>query len=460
MTAASSPPSVTLEPSRPEGCHHPAKRAATADLHAPSVALPLQFILVGAMAMVAGVVWLVARPIVLSGYHYSPEVVAVTHLFVLGWLSSVVMGTTYQIVPVALETRLHSERLARSQFVLHVVGFAGMVVMFRAENIKQVGHFGSLLAAGVGLFVYNLARTLARIPRWNVVSAGIASSLVWLSVAVLAGLYLAAAKCWNFSPFDPIAQMHAHAHLGGLGFFGLMIVALSYRLVPMFTLGEVQSAPRAKWSLVLLNAGLLGTVVTILISSPWKLLFAVILAAGLMTFGVEVMAILRGRKRRRLDWGMKYFLTALALLVPVSGMGLALAWPGLRMSQVTLQLENLYGFSAFIGVFTFATLGMLYKIVPFLVWYASYSKAVGQSQVPSPAELSPPGLAAVGYWLFLAGLVVTGVGIGLSHEGFARAGGALLLASVTSFVFNTTMVLTHLVRPRLRPLVIILGPTK
>jgi hypothetical protein len=157
---------------------------------------------------------------------------------------------------------------------------------------------------------------------------------------------------------------------------------------------------------------------------------------------------------------MKYFLTALALLVPVSGMGLALAWPGLRMSQVTLQLENLYGFSAFIGVFTFATLGMLYKIVPFLVWYASYSKAVGQSQVPSPAELSPPGLAAVGYWLFLAGLVVTGVGIGLSHEGFARAGGALLLASVTSFVFNTTMVLTHLVRPRLRPLVIILGPTK
>ena len=42
--------------------------------------------------------------------------------------------------------------------------------------MKQVGHFGSVLAIGVGLFVYNLARTLARIPRWNVVAAGIAAN--------------------------------------------------------------------------------------------------------------------------------------------------------------------------------------------------------------------------------------------------------------------------------------------
>jgi len=77
------------------------------------------------------------------------------------------------------------------------------------------------------------------------VAAGIAASLFWLSLTILAGIYLAAAKCWNFSPFNPIAQMHAHAHLGGLGFFVMMIVAVSYKLVPMFALSEVQSARRA-----------------------------------------------------------------------------------------------------------------------------------------------------------------------------------------------------------------------
>ena len=35
--------------------------------------------------------------------------------------------------------------------------------------------------------------------------------------------------------------MHAHAHLGVVGVFILMIVTVSYKLVPMFTLGELQS---------------------------------------------------------------------------------------------------------------------------------------------------------------------------------------------------------------------------
>ena len=85
------------------------------------------------------------------------------------------------------------------------------------------------------------------------------ASLGWLSLTILAGLYLAAAKRWSFSPFAPIAQMHAHGHLGALGFFVMMIVAVSYKLVPMFALSEVRSARRAGWSLALLNAGLAVT---------------------------------------------------------------------------------------------------------------------------------------------------------------------------------------------------------
>jgi hypothetical protein len=425
-----------------------------ADLHAPSVGLPLRFILTGLAALVAGVAWLVTRPIVLSGYHYSPEVVAVTHLFVLGWISSVVMGAIYQLVPVALETRLHSQRLAQWHFVLHGIGFVGMVAMFYLWNMKQVGHFASALAVGVGLFVYNLARTLAGIPRWNVVAAGIAASLGWLTVTVLAGLYLAAAKCWNFSPFNPLAQMHAHAHLGGLGFFVMMIIAVSYKLVPMFTLSEVRSARRARWSLVLLNTGLAGLFVGILVSSRWKLLPALIVAAGLAVYGREITAILRSRKRRSLDWGLIYFLTAIALLVPVAALGVVLAWPGLPTTLGTAQLESVYGFLALIGVVTFAILGMLYKVVPFLVWYASYSKAIGRHKVPALADLYSPALQAVGYWLFLGGLFVASMATALSHETGARTGCALLFASVVLFVVNLFKVLAHLIRPRLEPLVL------
>jgi hypothetical protein len=432
----------------------PTKRAAVADVHAPSVALPLRFILTGLVALVAGSVWLVLRPQMLATYHYNQYVIAATHLFVLGWIASVIMGAMYQLVPVALETRLHSERLARWHFGLHVIGFIGMVAMFQVWNLKQVGHFASLLAIGVALFVYNLARTLTRVPRWNVVAAGIASSLGWLSVTILAGLYLAAAKCWYFSPFLPIAHMHAHAHLGGLGFFVMMLVAVSYKLMPMFALSEVQSARRAAWSLVLLNAGLAGVFLAILLASPWKILCGCVVLGGLTLYGWEMTAILRARKRRSLDWGLKYFLTAIALLVPVSALGIMLGSPRLPQTMLTAMLENVYGFLAFIGVVTFAILGMLYKVVPFLVWYASYSKAIGRSKVPSLGDLYSPALQAAGYWLFLASLLATSLATAFGHETGVRAGCVVLLASVVVFMLNIGQVLGHLVRPRIEPLVL------
>ena len=107
----------------------------------------------GLVALLVGVIWLVARPDLLATYHYNQYVIAATHLFVLGWICSIVMGAMYQLVPVALETKLYSERLAKWQFAFHLIGFVGMVWMFNVWNMKQVGHFGSVMAVGVGLFV-------------------------------------------------------------------------------------------------------------------------------------------------------------------------------------------------------------------------------------------------------------------------------------------------------------------
>lgn len=452
--AVSSPPSTAPEappapPARGECRHLPTRRAAEADRHAPSVTLPLAFIVTGLLALLAGSVWLPLRPIVLAGYHYGPEVIAITHLFVLGWLGSVVMGATYQLVPVALETRLHNPRLARWHYGLHVAGFIGMVAMFAVGNAKQVGHFGSLVAAGVGLFLYNLARTLFRIPRWNGVAAGLASALAWLGVTVLAGLFVASAKCWpRINPFPPLTSLHAHAHLGGLGFFLILMVAVSYRLVPMFTLGEVPNARRAGASLVLLNTGLAGLLVTLLLGSPWRLAFAAVLLAGFALHGLEMRAILRARQRRRLDWGLRQFLTALLLLGPLAALGVFLAWPGRPETELTGQLETVYGLLAFLGVLTLGVLGMLHKIIPFLVWYARYSKEVGRVGVPALSDLVAPAWQAASYGLLLAGLSLLSLASALGHPMCGRVGGLLWLAGVLAFVRHAGHVLRHLIRPR------------
>src|SRR5215831_2243927 len=162
---------------------------------APSTTLPLLFTLTGLLALFLGAAWLVAKPEILATYHYSPGAVAVTHLFVLGWLCSIVMGAMYQLVPVALETKLFSERLAQIQFAFHAAGFIGMVWAFQNWNLKLVGQFGVLLAAGVVLFVFNIAQTLRRVPKWNVIATSVASSLAWVLLAVTAGHFMVAGKC-------------------------------------------------------------------------------------------------------------------------------------------------------------------------------------------------------------------------------------------------------------------------
>ena len=445
--------------------------------NAPSVALPLTFVVTGLVALLTGVSWLLIRPALLAEYHYNQYVIATTHLFVLGWICSVVMGAMYQLVPVALETKLYSEKLARWQFAFHVVGFIGMVWMFRVWNMKQVGHFGCVFATGVALFVYNIARTLRRVPKWNVTATAVTAALGWFSLTVTAGLFIAIGKCSYetkeglataegvrslvgglrevagfMSHFDAISAMHAHAHLGGVGFFTMLIVGVSYKLIPMFMLSEIQSPRRAVWSVALLNVGLAGSFVTILLRSPWKLAFALVVMAALVVYGIELAAILRARKRRVMDWGIKYFLTAVGLYAPVSALAIVLAWPTLPLNPFTGQLENLYGFLGLIGVVSFAIMGMLYKIVPFLVWFGRYSRQIGRAQVPALADLYSAKLQAVGYWSYLAGLSVTGTAIMFSSEIFVRYGAALLALSVLTLAINVALMLSHYFRPSLQPL--------
>jgi len=419
----------------------------------------------------------VAQPSVLASYHYNQHAIAVTHLFVLGWICSIIMGAMYQLVPVALETKLYSERLAQWQFAFHVVGFAGMVWMFRVWDMKQLGHFASVFAVGVGLFVFNIASTLRRVPKWNLTAAAVTAALFWILATVVVGLSIAASKCTyestsglatapgvsqlvaslrsvagSMARFDQLSAMHAHAHLSGVGFFTLLIVGISYKLIPMFTLSEVQSRRRAAVSVLLLNVGLAGSFITILLRSPWKLAFALVILAALACYGLELRAILRARKRLALDWGIKSFLTAVALLLPLSFLSLVLAWPGLPLNSFTGQIENLYGFLGLIGVVTFAILGLLYKIIPFLVWFGVYRPHVGRAQVPALADMYSTRLQALGYWSFLAGLATTSVAILFANEAAVRLACGILALSLLLFAVNVVKILAHFARPQIFPL--------
>ena len=162
--------------------------------------------------------------------------------------------------------------------------------------------------------------------------------------------------------------------------------------------------------------------------------------------------MLRARKRPTLDWGLKTFLVAIWMLIPVSLIALTLSWPRLPLNQLFNQLENLYGFLGLLGVVTLAILGMLHKILPFLVWFGVYSPHVGRAQLPTTAQMVSEHLQVGGLSAYLAGLAIISVGILRESELWVRGGGVVLFASLVMFGLNAAKVLAHFFRPQFKTL--------
>ncbi|NUN92621.1 MAG: hypothetical protein HUU04_02440 [Verrucomicrobiae bacterium] len=418
-------------------------------MHAPATGVAMRFVLFGLACLTSAAVWLLVEPEILTAHHYRPHTVAWAHLVVLGFILSVIAGALYQIAPVAMETKLYSARLAEFHFVAHFLGVGFMVPFFTVWDLKQVGHGGSLVFLGMLIFVGNIARTLNRAPRPDVVGAFIASSMLWLFLTMGAGLTIATNKFWPFLPGSQLNWMYAHAHLGVGGVFINLTAGVSLRLAPMFTLSEIRSAARAWWAFALVNLGVAGLFWAIVSGSPpAQRAFGGVLVVGLGVYGAELRAIFAARKRRRLDWGLWQFFFAVATLAPVAIVGLAIVSPVAFRPETLERWQTGYALLALLGVIVPAILGMLQKILPFLIWQRVYAPFIGRRPVPSLGQLSSESIQGAVFWSYLVALVALLAAAISGSNGLARGAAAIWLAVVALFLVNAGQILGHWFRPR------------
>lgn len=423
--------------------------ASIASEVAPSVDLPIRYLI---FALAALAIFAIALPIfaadVLAQYHYTHRAVAFTHLLVLGWIATVILGATVQIVPVALGVAIHSEKLVRWTFILHVLGVVGMVTSFWLWNFHLLLWFGMLVTAGFSLYIYNISRTLRRVEQHDAVSIHIATSLVYLALTFLAGQYLMHDKVSAFSPFSVISAIHAHAHLAALGWIFMLIIGVSYRLIPMFALTSIQSQRRVWTSFVLLNAGTVGVFVGILTHSNWTSLAALAVVVALGIWAWEVIAMLKARMRPHLDGTLRQALIAIGHLPVLAALGLWLSGPS-ELTALKAQAQTSYGLIALLGFITLFIMAMLYKIIPFLVWYKVFPPLVGRQPVPKLYELYSLGLQRWALGFFLIGLwattLLTAAACDSIWPGWLSVSSGVMSVGILMFVVNMAMPLSRLI---------------
>ena len=393
-------------------------------LPAEHFAAALAFWLAGA----AGLVWV--APELAAGAFPLPRVVAVAHLFTLGWITTSIQGALYQFLPVALGVPIRSTRIAHACFALYVPGLAlfvgGLAAGSHPLRMAGAATFGTALL----LFVGNLAATLRRAPErtltwWAL--AGAATSL--LATAVL-GISLTGNLHWGYLGAERFLAVGVHLHVAVAGWVMMVMVGVAHRLLPMFLLSHGAPERPGQAALALLGAGVGGLLAFhhgLVPPVLWTI--AALLAGGLAAFLVQAALFFRHRRKPALDPGLRLAAVALAFL----GVALALAPVFLARGLAAPRIATAYGIALVLGGISLFVAGFYYKILPFLAWFHRFGPLVGKQAVPRVADLysARTGEAAMA----LLGLGTAGlVGAALAGAGWAARPAALVFAAGATIV--------------------------
>lgn len=373
-----------------------------------AIPVSICFFALGFLSFWATCATLFRTPEFLLGEPYQPEVLALTHLFVLGWISSLIFGAGYMILPVMASTRLWSLRMAAVHLALHAIGLPWMLAGFLWMDFTEAGHGGSLVFAGIILFVINLLLTASQRNRWNPPQITVVSALFWLTATAFLAILMLVNKYIPIFKFDAQWLIAMHSHMGLLGFLWLLLLGSTLKLFSMFLISK-HSPGFFSWAgCLIFNLGLLMMIPGELYAqgTQRKVMIAALLI-GSLCYLVDIARILLGSNRKA-DWSI--WTTVIGLLTGVGVMAWVAAGaptPWASEPFATRDLIRTYFILALFGPFTLAIFGMGTRIIPFLVWQLKYASLAGTPGLPTVQDLRRSysiwavGLSFTAGWIFM-----------------------------------------------------------
>lgn len=374
---------------------------------APPLTIPLRYFLSAPLFSLAAAVLLLFHGTDALASRWSPFTLALTHLLTLGFLAMAMIGALLQILPVVAGVLIPwPDRTARGVHVLLTCGTTLLAaafwwsqpVLFEVALLLLGGAFGWLLAAcAIGFW---LAR---RVVPTATVSA-IRMAVCALLIAVTLGATLAGAFAWRLElPLMLLTELHVA--WGLLGWVGLLIVGVAFQVIPMFQVTPHYPRPLARWLplalFLLLMLWSAAAVVSPNGPSWLKDASAILLLAGVMLFALTTLYLLSRRTRPKPDATTLFWRTAMTSLFACTLIWLMQVAGYAEPMPITLGVLFVYGFGYS------AVNGMLYKIVPFLVWYhLQDTQAAQRRAVPGVKAILSDRVAVRQFWSHFAALLL------------------------------------------------------
>lgn len=402
----------------------------------------------------------IAQALMVLGYGYpqapaaAPATLAMVHIVALGWLSLLLCGALFQFVPVLTAHPLHSNSLPLPALCCLLAGLLALVCGFLqlAGNIRTgppcFVFAAVLLAAGFGLALWNLGRTLWAAGPLSVPARFVAVGLACLLAVLALGIVFALALGGVLTYGPALRLVHAglavHIAAGLGGWLTFTAMGVSYRLLAMFMLAPELDGRGTRLGFALgcgaLLVAIVGGIAAIAAAAPldWVLLGAGVLAlACLALYGKDMVHLYRARKRRKIELNSKMAMLAqVSLALAVCLLLILLASGGLQRHLPALVYLLAFGWLSGLG------LAKLYKIVPFLTWLECYGPVLGKKPTPRVQDLVTEQSARKWFLVYFAA-------VWLGSAALLAGLAPLFRVSAAAALLGTAGIAFHLLRARL-----------
>lgn len=359
-------------------------------------AVPLRFLLLSpGFALLAAVALLVGGSAALASRWTAPFLAA-AHLANLGFVTLTGFGALLQILPVALCTSVARPRMAGAVVLALVAAGTPALALGLYLGAAPLLRGGAVLTlAGIAVYIVLAVRALRAAPVPSATSTALILALAALAITAAWGVALA----FGLSGLGGVprpALVTLHLLWGFVGWIGLLVPAVAFRVVPMLQItppypprlerryATALFAALAAMSAAALAAG--GTGGAAYASA------GTVAAGALAVFGARTWRLLDKSRRHR---DPSAFAWRLALLALAASLTLAVA--ALWLPSPAGEPYALAAGVAFVAGFaSLAISGMLYRIVPFLAWMERQRDAGG---LAPGAAAQPPEAACRGQLL-------------------------------------------------------------
>lgn len=354
---------------------------------APPISVPFRFFLTAPLFGLAAALLLMWQPAAILDSRWTPASFALTHLIALGFMLQVMCGALLQMIPVVVGANIWQPRRV-TMFthagltigtILLIGGFlSGAPVLFRAAT--------PFLGISLGVFALIVLIALLRTPAEGPTIVALRLSVLAFLVTILLGAALGASSGWQIA-LPAIDWTDMHAAWGLVGWSLLLLAGVAFLVVPMFQLTPAypgllaRSIPLALFALLCIWS--FGSQF-----AEWARIALECMGAALIACFALVTLRLQSQRRRKI-------VESTLLFWRMSMVALALAAALFAAQQLMPSVADLaatpywLGALLFAGVFPAVICGMLYKIVPFLVWLHLQKYALAGLPVPNMKQIIP-----------------------------------------------------------------------